>query len=270
MDREALLRYLRLNRFAVLAAAVLVAGGCVTLPLGERSTPADVRDPTPTFRTGNTPAVHLVRPGDNLYAISLRYGLDYRSIARLNRIAPPYTIRPGQRLALRGKPARRTRASPGGSESRTAAAPRARASAPKASPRVQRPAARSSAKSRAPARGWTWPAKGRVVTNFGKAGSTGIALAGRRGQPVVAAAGGSVVYIGSGLVGYGRLVIVKHSGRLLTAYAHNDRTLVEEGQTVRAGQQIAEMGSTGTDRVKLHFEIRLDGKPVNPRRYLRG
>ena len=275
MDREALLRYARLNRFAALAAAVLVAGGCAALPLGERSTPADVREPAPTFRSGGRPpAVHVVRRGDNLYTIAMRYGIDYRSIARLNRIGPPYTIRPGQRLALRGKPAAPPRAaSSGGSARKTAAAspaPGTRASAPAAPARARRPAAPAPAPAKAVARGWAWPAKGRVVARFGKAGSTGIGIAGRRGQPVMAAKGGSVVYTGTGLVGYGRLVIVKHSGRLLTAYAHNERTLVKEGQTVATGQKIAEMGSTGTDRVKLHFEVRLDGKPVNPMRYLPG
>ena len=273
MDREALFRHARLNRFAVLAAAVLAAGGCVALPLGERSTPVGVREPAPTVRSGGRPpAVHVVREGENLYTIALRYRLDYRSIVRWNRIRDPNVIHPGQQLALRGKPAAPARATPaGGSARKTAAAspaPRVKASASRASPRVKRPADPSSGKAKAPGGSWTSPAKGRVVARFGKAGSTGIAIAGRRGQPVMAAKGGSVVYIGSGLVGYGRLVIVKHSGRLLTAYAHNDRILVKEGQAVRAGQKIAEMGSTGTDRVKLHFEVRLDGKPVNPMRYL--
>ena len=284
MDREALLRYPRLNRFAVLAAAVLAAGGCTALPIGERSTPADVREPAPTVRSGGRPpAVHVVRKGENLYAIAMRYRLDHRSIVRWNRIRDPNLIHPGQRLVLRGKPAAPARApAAGGSARKTAAAsptprakasapaPRARAPASRASARERRPAAPAPGKAKAPGGGWTSPAKGRVVARFGKAGNTGIAIGGRRGEPVRAAKGGSVVYIGSGLVGYGRLVIVKHSARLLTAYAHNDRILVKEGQTVRSGQKIAEMGSTGTDRVKLHFEVRLDGKPVNPMRYLPG
>ena len=284
MGREALLRYLCLNRLAVLAAAVLAAGGCATPLLGERSTPAGVRDPAPAFRSGGRPpAVHVVREGENLYTIAMRYRLDHRSIVRWNRIRNPDVIHPGQRLVLRGKPAAPARASAVGSSARNSAAaspaprakaaapaPRAKASASRASAGVRRPAASASGKAGALGGGWASPAKGRVVARFGKAGSTGIAIAGRQGQPVMAAKGGSVVYIGSGLVGYGRLVIVKHSARLLTAYAHNDRILVKEGQAVRAGQKIAEMGSTGTDRVKLHFEVRLDGKPVNPTRYLPG
>ena len=119
-----------------------------------------------------------------------------------------------------------------------------------------------------PAGGWTWPARGRLIGAFGKGGRSGIDIAGRLGQPVLAARAGKVVYTGSGLAGYGLLVILKHSGRLLTAYAHNDRVLVREGQAVRAGQKIAEMGSTGAERVKLGFEVRRDGKPLNPLKYL--
>lgn len=197
--------------------------------------------------------MHVVRRGDTLHAIAWRYALDYRDIAGWNGIAPPYLIYPDQELTLRG--------SAGAVASAPAAAPpRRRASAPVA----PLPAAEKG-------RGnWVWPTKGRVFGSFGKAGNKGIDIAGRRGQAVVAAEAGRVVYNGSALSGYGRLVIIKHTSRLLTAYAHNERTLVREGDTVRAGQRIAEMGSTGTDRVKLHFEVRRDGKPVDPLAYLSG
>ncbi len=114
---------------------------------------------------------------------------------------------------------------------------------------------------------WTWPAKGRVIAPFTEA-SKGMDIAGRKGSPVVAAAGGRVVYAGAGLRGYGKLVIIKHSDTWLSAYAHNDSIVVKEQQDVRKGQKIAEMGSTDADQVKLHFEVRRKGKPVDPARVL--
>ena len=235
-----------------MGVAVLTAGGCGMPGAGGRSsTLPDVRDARPAAQsTGERPAVHVVRRRETLSAIAWAYGLDYRSIARWNRIAPPYVIYPGQRLVLRA-PAK-------------SASSRTPASQPRAG--AKRPA--SPAAAPLPAGEWTWPAKGRLIRGFTSGDRTGIDIAGERGQPVVAARAGRVVYTGTGLVGYGRLVILKHSGRLLTAYAHNDRVLVKEGQTVRAGQRIAEMGSTGTERVKLHFEVRRDGKPLNPIRFL--
>jgi lipoprotein NlpD len=116
---------------------------------------------------------------------------------------------------------------------------------------------------------WVWPAKGKIVTGFSDtANLKGIDIAGMAGAPVLASAGGKVVYAGSGLRGYGKLVIVKHNGTFLTAYAHNREILVKEGQPVTRGQKIAEMGNTDADQVKLHFEIRRHGKPVDPIRYL--
>jgi len=117
---------------------------------------------------------------------------------------------------------------------------------------------------------WLWPTKGRVIKNFsaGDQGNKGIDIAGQRGQSVVSTAGGTVVYSGNALRGYGNLVIIKHNDNYLSAYAHNDRLLVHEGQSVKAGQKIATMGSSGTSSVRLHFEIRYQGKSVNPKRYL--
>jgi lipoprotein NlpD len=115
---------------------------------------------------------------------------------------------------------------------------------------------------------WRWPAKGKVVTSFSRSGGKGIDIAGKFGQVIVAASDGSVVYSGSGLIGYGQLIIVKHNKRYLSAYAHNNKILVKEGDTVKGGQRIAEMGRSGSNRAMLHFEIRRDGKPTNPVRYL--
>jgi lipoprotein NlpD len=116
---------------------------------------------------------------------------------------------------------------------------------------------------------WVWPAKGKVVAGFSEATSLkGIDIAGSTGQPIAASAGGKVVYAGTGLRGYGKLIIIKHNGTYLSAYAHNKEILVKEGQQVAKGQKIAEMGNTDADQVKLHFEIRRQGKPVDPLRYL--
>ena len=113
-----------------------------------------------------------------------------------------------------------------------------------------------------------WPAQGAVVTPFDEGKNKGVSIAGRLGDPVLAAADGSVVYAGAGLRGYGNLIILKHSNTYLTAYAHNQALLVRENQTVKQGQRIAEMGSSDADRVKLHFEVRRNGKPVDPLAYL--
>ena len=266
MGREAQLRTDLLIRLLAVVVAALVAGGCAALPKGGRpAAMPGVRDVAPVAGPGRRlPTVHVVRRGDTLYAIAWRYGMDYRTLARRNRIGPPYVIHPGQRLALHGTPKPRAGAAPDRRPASRDPAPAPKAAAPSPRPKPAAPA-----RPAASVRGWSWPAKGPLLGRFGKGGGAGIDIGGRRGQPVVAARDGRVVYNGSGLVGYGHLVILKHSRRLLTAYAHNDRTLVKEGQAVRAGQKIAEMGSTGADRVKLHFEVRQDGKPVNPLRYLR-
>lgn len=115
---------------------------------------------------------------------------------------------------------------------------------------------------------WLWPAKGRVLAGFNEATNKGVDIAGNPGDPVVASAAGKVAYSGSGLRGYGKLVIIKHESNFLTAYAHNQQLLVKEGDAVAKGQKIAELGSTDTDRPKLHFEIRKQGRPVDPMKYL--
>ncbi|MBK7421763.1 MAG: peptidoglycan DD-metalloendopeptidase family protein [Propionivibrio sp.] len=116
--------------------------------------------------------------------------------------------------------------------------------------------------------GWIWPANGKTVANFSEGGSKGVDIAGKTGDPVIAAGDGKVVYSGTGLRGYGKLVIIKHNNTYLSAYAHNQTILVKEGQNVSKGQKIAEMGNTDADQVKLHFEVRRQGKPVDPLKYL--
>ncbi|RRN80667.1 LysM peptidoglycan-binding domain-containing protein [Pseudoxanthomonas sp. SGD-10] len=209
----------------------------------------------------------VVQRGDTLYSIARRHNTTVADMARWNNLAPPYTIYPGQRLALgagsgSSKPAASgTTASSGGT--------RTQAQAPAASTGTSG-APRPAAAPVASGIRWQWPAQGVVIATFveGNATRQGIDIAGSSGQAVNAAADGVVVYSGAGLVGYGELIIVKHNEQWLSAYGHNRKRLVAEGQAVKAGQQIAEMGRTGTDRDKLHFEIRYNGKPVDPQLYL--
>jgi lipoprotein NlpD len=241
------------------------------------------------------PGYFTVRPGDTLIRIALENGQNWRDIARWNGIENPNVIEVGQVLRVvpptvdagavtaRGVPVPRAEARPLDAR---AAGVAPGASAPGATVAVAPPAAgASSAPAPAPAAAepatpariaregdddvnWLWPANGSVAGPFEEGKSKGVAILGRAGDPVLAAADGRVVYAGSGLRGYGNLVIVKHNNTYLTAYAHNQTLLVKEDQAVRRGQKIAEMGSTDSDRVQLHFEIRRHGKPIDPARLL--
>lgn len=235
--------------------------------------------------------VHVVRAGETLYGISFRYGLRYQDVAAWNGIGDPYIIEIGQRLRL--VPGRRGQAAPiaprpqlqppAAQPYRPVAQPNpspavpasAAAPQPMLPPRqaVERPPAGapvspSPAIAGTPA--WRWPAQGEIVGRYvaGDRTRQGVDIAGRAGQDVVAAADGVVVYSGAGLVGYGELIIVKHSDEWLSAYAHNQQRLVGEGTRVTAGQVIARMGRTGAARDMLHFEIRRNGKPVDPLSFL--
>ncbi len=219
--------------------------------------------------------MHRVRKGETLYAIAWRYRLDYRTLARWNGIHPPYLIRPGQQIRLRPPvvPARtgqhvRPPARAVGKKS-TGTARGGRKKSPKPAAAVNTKTGGKAVDKGSPRRlQWRWPARGKVIRTRAALGTEGIDIYGRLGQAVRASEGGKVVYSGSGLIGYGKLVIIKHDDEYLSAYAHNQTLLVREGEQVERGQQIARMGQSGTDRVKLHFEIRKDGKPVPPLRYL--
>lgn len=216
---------------------------------------------------------YQVQRGDTLYSIAFRFGWDWKALAARNGIAPPYLIRVGQVIRFDGQSSSRPP---------VAVAPVAVPTRPNAPISVKPPQTQPSAPIKTPpsvtpvppsqrsAAGWLWPSSGTVIGRFSSNGSLnkGIDIAGELGQPVLAASDGSVVYAGSGLRGYGELIIIKHSDTYVSAYGHNRRLLVQEGQQVKAGQKIAEMGSTGTDRVKLHFEVRRQGKPVDPLQYL--
>ena len=215
--------------------------------------------------TSRDGATTIVQRGDTLYGIAFRNGLDYRDVAAWNGIGSPYTIYPGQRLRLSGASSgRRTVAA------RPSRDPERRPASTTTTRKPSTPATPAAPTAAASGLGWTWPAQGQIISTFAGGDPTrqGIDIAGKRGDPVRAAADGVVVYSGSGLVGYGELIIVKHDESWLSAYGHNRARLVSEGAKVRAGQQVAEMGRTGADRDMLHFEIRYDGKPVDPQRYL--
>ncbi|WP_181799945.1 peptidoglycan DD-metalloendopeptidase family protein [Marinobacter pelagius] len=221
---------------------------------------------------------HVVQPGETLYRIAWQYGRDYRELGSANGIGPPWTIKPGQvlRLDLRGTV---TSSSQNSQKQRVAATPSRAApptptpeSAPR--PKVTRPAAAGDSldkRSQTVASvSWRWPHAGTVIAGYSTSGKVnkGIDIAGKAGDAVKAAARGNVVYAGNGLLGYGNLIIVNHNEHYLSAYAHNRKILVQEGEDVNAGQVIAELGSSGAERPMLHFEIRKNGNPVDPLHYL--
>ena len=231
--------------------------------------------------------MYRVKRGDSLHAIAFNYGMDWRDIAAWNGIQAPYVIHPDQELRLlppQQKAAVTTsaaRAYPSASErsvSKPASEPpvetAASQPAPKpvkqAEPPASKPASQSKPVSTADPSRWLWPASGRILSTF-KAGDparNGIEIAGDEGQAIVASAAGEVVYSGNGLIGYGELIIIKHSDRMLSAYAHNRKRLVAEGQAVSAGEKIAEMGRDDRNRAMLHFEIRSNGTPQDPQKFL--
>ncbi|WP_240126628.1 peptidoglycan DD-metalloendopeptidase family protein [Thermomonas alba] len=209
-------------------------------------------------------ATVVVQRGQTVYRIATENGITPLDLALWNDIPPPYTIYPGQRLRLYPRDGRAPASASPPRSSAQEGAPPAPAPRPGAAPTP------GSAPSEASRLTWQWPADGEVVSTYAAGDPTrqGVDIAGKAGQPVRAAADGVVVYSGSGLVGYGELIIVKHNDQWLSAYGHNRARLVNEGALVKAGQQIAEMGRSGATRDMLHFEIRYNGKPVDPLQYL--
>ncbi len=216
---------------------------------------------------------YVVQRGDTLYSIAFRFGWDWKTLAARNGIPAPYVIRSGQIIRFGSSSAvAQTRSSAPVTRSAPAVPVITQVQAPAKPIQNQAPTRPVAVVTTPPpsTAGWGWPAKGAVIGRFSSNGSLnkGIDIAGELGEPVFAASDGAVVYAGSGLRSYGELIIIKHSDTYVSAYGHNRRLLVREGQQVKVGQSIAEMGSTGTDRVKLHFEIRRQGKPVDPLQYL--
>jgi lipoprotein NlpD len=253
----------------------------VNAPVGSRvAVPQTQPASTPIAAAAEKPGYHRVRRGDTLYSIAWQNGLNFRQLAEMNGIRSPYTIYVGQSLRLvtptpspspmtgpvsTPKPAPAAIASPAPiSRSDPVSDP---ASVPAQAPK---PEATSEPALPAVVSLWVWPTTGPLLRGYMPEanGKKGIDIGGKAGQPIVSAADGKVVYSGSGLVGYGRLIIIKHNDSLLSAYGHNSELLVAEGDYVKAGQVIAKMGSSGTSSTRLYFEIRQDGKPVNPLLYL--
>ena len=237
----------------LVCAAALGAAGCASTgpaPVEDRSiNPSSRSHAASAAPKTAAPAsgTYRVERGDTLYSIAFRHGIDYRELAEWNGIAPPYTIYPGRELRL--------------SSPRGAARPIAQTSSP---PPTAPPPPVTRTTQPNP------PPFGQLVGGYvaGDPMKQGIDIAGNAGAPVKAAADGTVVYSGNGLIGYGELIIVKHNPAFLSAYGHNRKRLVQEGDRVKAGQTIAEMGSSSANRDELHFEIRRNGKPSNPLDYL--
>ncbi len=303
-------------------APVLERAPQTSKPKPPQTKPADAKTTATTAASKDwRPDSHIVKKGDTLFGIGLEYGIDYKEIATVNNIAPPYSIKIGQTLDLssfKTKPATVIEATktedgvvltPMKTESVvTESKPTQDAGKPIQSavtPVLTEPKAvrepyskeaynRTTATTTAtttqtkpsevakPTDGkpdetkpaddesitWTWPAQGKVVAGFNEASNKGLDIAGTTGQAVSAASSGKVIYSGSDLRGYGKLVIIKHNKTYLSVYAHNSKIIVKEGQVVAAGQKIAEMGNTDSNTVKLHFEIRRLGKSVDPAKYL--
>jgi lipoprotein NlpD len=239
----------------------------------------------PGFENAGKPGYYTVKPGDMLIRIAVDHGQSPKDIARWSNVDNPNRIEIGQVLRVAppvpassnaGVVTRPVTAStvtpvtagalpPAGSPDKPASAAGAAASAPAAassSPASSSPAATDDEIK------WIWPTQGPVLAGFDEVKNKGLDIGGSAGDPVLAAADGRVVYVGAGLRGYGNLIILKHNNMYLTAYAHNQTLLIKEDQSVRQGQKIAEMGSSDADRVKLHFEVRRQGKPVDPAKYL--
>ena len=215
-----------------------------------------------------TQGVYIVQPGDTLYSIAWRYNREHGELAAANGIKPPYKIYPGQHIYL-------DKTAPVVPQPHRTVVGR---STSKQATRYKKPVTHTKPIQEKVANqrdnkvdmSWKWPANGPVIETFSMTGQVnkGIDLAGKKGEPVYAAADGKVVYSGTGLVGYGNLIIIKHNDLYLSAYGYNSRLLLKEGDMAKAGQKIAEIGSTGTNRDELHFEIRRNGKPVDPLQYL--
>ncbi|MEO1581116.1 MAG: peptidoglycan DD-metalloendopeptidase family protein [Pseudomonadota bacterium] len=222
---------------ALILAALVALGGCA----GSWDTRSNKSGNSSQGQSAPNTGIYVVRPGDTFYSIAFRYGIAQADLARWNRLSDVSRIYPGQKLRLTKPPAGQVAAPP----------PR---------PPV------------VPVASWRWPTDGRLVAEFdvgAKVKRTGVLIGGKIGQPIFASADGEVVYAGSGLKGYGKLVIIQHTPNYLSAYGHNAALLVNEGDTVRSGQKIATMGETAAQKPRLHFEIRRDGQPIDPMPLLR-
>ena len=259
----------------LILALASCGGGHAVAPVGDKSKHKSTKS-TKTVKTQKPPSVYKVKKGDTLYSISWRYGADYKQLAKINGIsAPKYTIYVDQKIYFKSKSTTSktqtkttktttTKTTSPPKKSTTIAKPKSTVTTKQAEkPKATTPSANKKLT-------WRWPTSGPVLSSYSKSetGRKGIDIAGKAGQPIVSAAAGKVVYSGDGLPRYGNLLIIKHNDAYLSAYAHNDKLLVKEGQHVSGGQKIATLGRSGTERYKLHFEIRRNGQPVDPQKFL--
>ena len=283
---------LRALMVITVATAVVISAGCSSrslsrAPVEDRGTSASRPAPgsvpgavdmtgvkqLPGFENAGKPGYYTVKPGDTLIRIGLDTGQNFRDIVRWNNLENPNLIEVGQVLRIVAPSTDNTLVVTrpvisGSAVTTTAAAPLRPASAASA---AATPATAAVSPQPAPTEddlAWIWPAQGKLIAGFDEVKNKGFDIDGKAGDPIIAAGDGRVVYAGAGLRGYGNLIILKHNNTFLTAYAHNQTLLVKEDQSVKKGQKIAEMGNSDADRVKLHFEIRRQGKPVDPARYL--
>lgn len=241
--------------FILLIAALYgCAAAKTSAPIVDRYTPAE-----------KPPTHYVVLERDTLFSIAWRYGFDMDRLATANALSRPYTLFPGQTLILQESSQPLLRRPPSNSKAKTRSQVAAVVKR-KAAKTPQRQSIEQANQENYVAGPWLWPHHGPVVRPFVAYGQAhkGVDIKGKIGEPVKASRSGVVVYSGSGLVGYGKLLIIKHAAGYLSAYGHNRRLLKKEGEEVAAGERIAELGDTGTDTPKLHFEIRNNGKPVNP------
>lgn len=269
------------NQLCYITLFLVLLSGCA-----ERTRPAPVVSLGGSVPTNSTSkntingVTYEVKLGETLYSIAWRSGNDVRTIAKINNLKAPYKIYPKQILRLTPKISK-------SSTSKQVSVQTPKTDVNKKLKVSVKTVAKKSSQEYGVKNGgkfssvkvpsltqkvsnWTWPVKGRIVSKFSNTakGNKGLDISGKHGQPIKASAGGLVVYAGNALRGYGNLIIIKHNDDYLSAYAHNDILLVKEQQTIKTGQVIAKMGSSGTDRTMLHFEIRFRGKSVDPMRYL--
>jgi len=218
----------------------------------------------PGAENAGKPGYYTVKPGDTLIRIGMDNGQSGRDIARWNNLTNPNLIETGQ--VLRVWPPQQEQVV--ASKPVAAAAPTATSTQAAPSQAASAPALPAAPTAAEDAISFQWPARGNLISGFDESKNKGLDIGGKAGDPVLAAADGRVVYAGAGLRGYGNLIILKHNNTYLTAYAHNQALLVKEDQVIKRGQKIAEMGNSDADQVKLHFEIRRQGKPVDPAKYL--
>jgi len=259
-------RFAKIKKYRIKALSIFILCFFMTFVITACSTryaPVEDRNSSSSKNKykGATPANYRIKKGDTLYSIAWRYGLDYKRIASINKIQSPYRIYAGQKIRLTS--GRSSQAKAYSTKNRKITAKKVSRTA------YKKKRTKNSSYAGNSQLHWIWPVKGRVIQYYKPgSGKKGIDISAAKGSLIKAAEAGKVVYSGHGLVGYGEMVIIKHNEKFLSAYAHNQILLVYEGQIIKKGQNIARLGRSGTDRYKLHFEIRKNGTPVNPVNYL--